>query len=115
MAFQRPHPEVLKKHIRFLRQLADQSLAAAGRDVDSYGALVSVRRQVVRRFAAQPRRSPLTGIVAMPRSFNLDDVGAVVPEQLTSPGTSQHPAHVEYADILQCGSHGTHRVPKSSA
>ncbi len=73
-------------------------LAAVGSEVvGGVAAAVGTRRQ--------ERRSPVAGVVSLPRFLDLYHFGAEVGEQLPGPGSREHAAEVENTYGLQCGGH----------
>src|SRR5690606_30960871 len=72
-----------------------------GRDVDGQRLLVAVRALVVRRIARAVRilkewRPPFAGVIALARLFNLENLGAQVPQDLRRPRPRQHAREVQH-------------------
>ena len=96
-ARQRAGLEVLDDHVGFAGQFPHEFLPCRRREVHGQGALVAIGGQEVGRFTAssgaglrQPGRAPVPRVVTCARSFDLDDVGAVIAEQLGGPGAGQN-------------------------
>ena len=80
--------------------------------VEAHGdrTLAAVDGQVVPRFPGvfavgpfQERRTPRTRVVTRTRTLDLDDVGAEIGKDLSSPGCGQDAAQVENLDVGERG------------
>ena len=94
--------EVLDDDIRDRRELTDDVLAARLRQVERDGFLVPVRAEVKGGFGGvlallvvQERRSEASGVVAVARTFHLDDFRSHIRECLRRPRTREDSAQVE--------------------
>lgn len=94
---------VLDENVRLLRQFAHDLPALRIGQIDCNRAFVAVRRRkirgigrVVARFVRYPRWPPVTGVVAEPRAFDLDNVRAEIGQHLRAPRACQHPGQVQH-------------------
>src|SRR5690606_23284670 len=96
--------EILDQHIALCRQFANDSLSRRMREIDGDRAFVAIRTKKIgglTRLAAvaggNPRRAPVAGVVAAAGTLYLDDVSAVVAEQLCRPRPCKDAGEVEYS------------------
>jgi hypothetical protein len=109
-----PHLVVLEQHVGVRGEPLHQRRAFAGGDVDGDRALAAIGTQVVGRHlmrgVAPPGRAPGARVVADFGALDLDDVGAIVGEQLSAPRTREHAAQVEHAHALERPGKAAHAV-----
>ncbi|KAG1076491.1 hypothetical protein G6F40_017344 [Rhizopus arrhizus] len=92
---QRAGLEVLDQHVGIGQQVAQQLLAGRLRQVQRHAFLVAVHADEVGRGVAQEGRAPAPGFIAAGR-LDLQDVGAVVGQDLRAIGTAQHAGQVDH-------------------
>ena len=92
--------EILDENVSF-RQEIEQGIAAARTgEIEDDAPLVAIDAEEVGGCAFVERRSPCTGLVAMLR-FDLDDVGAMVAEDLRAVGTAEHAGEIDDANAVK--------------
>ena len=107
--------EIFHQHIALGRQPFHQSAPLRLRHVHAQRALVAVGAKIISALGgvcavgvAHVGRSPLARVVAGPRPFHLDDVGAQIAQQLGAGGTRQDAAQVQDPDSVQGAVARTH-------
>ncbi|MNX59112.1 hypothetical protein D3C86_899690 [compost metagenome] len=102
------HLEVLDQDVADRGQFADQRRAFRRGHVRFDRTLVAVGAKVIGGFVGvlavavlQEGRAPGARVVAHPRAFDLDDIGAQVGQVLRAPRAGQDARQVQYTDAIQ--------------
>src|SRR5215213_6655640 len=111
--FQCATPHVLDHDIRIRSELLDPLQTFRVLEVHTYGALVAVDRQKVRRLTPREGGSPLTGVVAALGVLDLDHVRPEIREHHRRVRPGQDPREVEDLHAFEGQVHA--RVPGSSS
>src|SRR5262249_15603801 len=92
-------PEILDNDISFLRQLLEKTLAFGVPKVQGDALLVTPDDRPPHRRLAPRLRAPVPHRITLAGSFDLDDLGAHVAEQLAAERTRDQRAELEHAQI----------------
>ena len=92
---QRARPEILDHHVALRDQPVENRAPFRILEVEGDAFLVPVDAEKVRAFAADERRAPAAGVVALPRLFDLDDAGAHVRENHRAVRPREHAGQIE--------------------
>jgi len=90
----RTRAEVLDNDVGLVDQLAENSPAFGGLEVEREAFFVAVDTEEVRAFLADERWSPSPGVVAPAGLLDLDDTGAHVGQQHRAIGAGEHPCQI---------------------
>ena len=89
--------EVLDQHISAVEQLQQHRAPFRLAKIEPHRALVAVDADKVGSVVTNERRAPVANLVALWR-LELDDIGAVIPEQLRGEWATQHARQVDDLD-----------------
>ena len=102
---ERARLEILDQDVGGLQHLHQHGAAALGGEVEPDRALVAVDADEIGRVLLVERRAPVAHLVAG-RRLDLDDVGAVVGEDLRAIGAAEHARQIDHAQAGHCAGSG---------
>ena len=97
--------EILDQDVGGLQHLHQHRASAVGSEVEPDRTLVAVDADEIGRVFVVERRAPVAHFVAG-RRFDLDDVGAVVGEDLRAIGAAEHAREIDHAQAGHCAGSG---------
>ena len=102
--FRHAAPVILDKDVGGLAEI-EQHVARLGvLQIQHYRALVAVHRQEFGALVAPERRAPGARLIARGR-FDLDHIGAGIPQHHRAERARQHRRKIDYLDAFECSGH----------
>ena len=111
---ERARLEILDQDVGGLQHLHQHGAAAFGGEVEPDRALVAVDADEIGRVLLVERRAPVAHLVAG-RRFDLDDVGAVVGEDLRAIGAAEHARQIDHAQAGHRAGSGSELMERTFA